>query len=336
MDKQFIKDLKVGDRVKSLFGVAKKALVNYRSSSSKAPGQYMKLHLVDSSGSIEGRIWDGAVEVSDLFNEGDVVLVEGNVAEFNGLQINITRIEKYEGAVDPAMFQQCTPKNRREMVEKLNSLVHSVKNVYLKKLLMLIFEDKDYYPAYINAPAAQKIHHAYIGGLLEHSLEVAKICENIAANYSDVIERDLLITGALLHDIGKIKEYDFSSISFEMTDIGKLVGHLILGKEMVDEKIREINEFPEHLKLAIGHMIISHHGEKEWGSPEVPKTMEAFALFHADLLSARLNQFAGLIRNHHDPETPWTPWDKFLERSAYIQNYTAVRKIQDDIAASRD
>jgi 3'-5' exoribonuclease len=336
MDKQFIKDLKVGDRVKSLFGVAKKALVNYRASSSKAPGQYMKLHLVDSSGSIEGRIWDGAVEVSDLFNEGDVVLVEGNVAEFNGLQINITRIEKYEGAVDPALFQQCTSKNRREMVEKLKSLVHSVKNVYLKKLLMLIFEDSDYYSAYVNAPAAQKIHHAYIGGLLEHSLEVAQICENIAANYCDVIDRDLLITGALLHDIGKIKEYDFSSISFEMTDSGKLVGHLILGKEMVDEKIREINEFPEHLKLAIGHMIISHHGEREWGSPEVPKTMEAFALFHADFLSARLNQFAGLIRNHHDPETSWTPWDKFLERSAYVQNYAAVQKTQDNIAASRD
>lgn len=218
------------------------------------------------------------------------------------------------------------------MTGRLKDLIQSVKNIHLKKLLLLMFGDKNIYRAFINSPAAQKVHHAYIGGLLEHSLEVAQVCEHIASNYKDVLNRDLLITGALLHDIGKIREYDFSSVSFEMTDIGKLVGHLVLGKEMVDEKIREMSDFPQELQLAIGHMIISHHGEREWGSPEVPKTMEAFSLFHSDLLSARLNQFSGLLKKHTNTDSSWTPWDKFLERSAYLPNYAEMRSNETETA----
>ncbi len=322
MEKQFIKDLKVGDKVKTLFGVVKKNFANYSPSSSKAPGQFLKLVLADATGNIEGRVWDGACDVAGLFDEGDIVMVEGYVSEYNGLQINIVNIEKYEDNVDLALFQQSTQKDRKEMVKRFNELIQSVEDTYLKKLLLSIFNDKNTYWAFINSPAAQRIHHAYIGGLLEHSLEVAQICELIASEYKDIINRDLLITGALLHDIGKIKEYNFSSISFEMTDIGKLIGHLVIGKEMVDEKIREIPDFPKELQLSISHMIISHHGEKQWGSPEVPKTIEAFALFHSDLLSARLNQFSGLLDKHTDSESPWTPWDKFLERSAYMSNYS--------------
>ncbi|GLI52009.1 HD family phosphohydrolase [Tepidanaerobacter syntrophicus] len=322
MEKQFIKDLKVGDKVKDLFGVVKKSLANYSPSSSKAPGQFMKLVLGDCTGTIEARLWEGVEDVIDLFNEGDVVLVEGYITEYNGLQINITSIEKYEGAVDLALFQQTTEKDRREMAKRFNAIVQSIGNSYLKKLLISIFSDRKIYSAFINCPAAQTIHHAYIGGLLEHSLEVVQICELIASNYKDTINRDLLITGALLHDIGKIKEYNFSSISFNMTDIGKLIGHLVIGKEMIDEKIREIPNFPPELQLALNHMIISHHGEREWGSPEVPKTIEAFALFYGDLVSAKLNQFYNLLNKGVDSESGWTPWDKFLERSAYLINYS--------------
>mgnify|MGYP000852614589 FL=1 len=322
MEKQFIKDLKVGDKVKDLFGVVKKSLANYSPSSSKAPGQFMKLVLGDCTGTIEARLWEGVEDVIDLFNEGDVVLVEGNITEYNGLQINITSIEKYEGAIDLALFQQTTEKDRREMAKRLNTIVQSIGNSYLKKLLIAIFSDRKIYSAFINCPAAQTIHHAYIGGLLEHSLEVVQICELIASNYKGTINRDLLITGALLHDIGKIKEYNFSGISFNMTDIGKLIGHLVIGKEMIDEKIREIPNFPPELQLALNHMIISHHGEREWGSPEVPKTIEAFALFYGDLVSAKLNQFYNLLNKGVDSESGWTPWDKFLERSAYLINYS--------------
>lgn len=336
MEKRYIKDISVGEQVKSIFGVLKKTLANYKPGSNKAPGQFLKLLLADCSGTMEARVWNDALKLAESFSEGDIVYVEGTVTEYNGLQINITKIEKYNGPVDPALFQPCTSKDRHEMINQLKRLINSVNNIFLKKLLISIFEDEQIKRAFVNAPAAQKIHHAYVGGLLEHSLEVAKICDNMALTFSDIIDRDALITGALLHDIGKLKEYNLNSISFEMTNMGKLIGHLVLGKEMVDEKIRGIDEFPEELKIALDHMIISHHGEREWGSPEVPKTMEAFALFHADLLSARLNQFAGIIRNHHDPESSWTPWDKFLERSAYVQSHKEIWQAKNDIAPSTE
>ena len=288
--------------------------------------------LADCTGRIEARVWDGAKDIDRLFDIGDVVTVEGSVSEYNGLQINIKNIKKYNGSVDLALFQQCTLKDRDKMAKILNELIESIKNTYLKKLLLLIFSDKDIYRSYINCPAAQRIHHAYIGGLLEHSLEVAEICEYIATLYEDILNRDLLITGALLHDIGKIREYDFSSISFEMTDIGKLVGHLVLGKEIIDEKICEITDFPKELQMEIGHMIISHHGEREWGSPEVPKTMEAFSLYHSDFLSAKLNQFSSLINEHKDTESNWTNWDKFLERSAFLSKYSDINPKENESA----
>lgn len=319
MKKQFIKDLSVGDKVKSLFGVSQKILANFAPSSPKAPGQFMKLQLMDASGTIEGRVWDNALEIAKLFDEGDVVFLEGVVTEFNGLQINISKIKKWDKTVDPSYFQPSTKKDRKMMAMTLEKTISSIQNPHLRNLLVHIFSLKHVLWSYLNAPAAKKIHHAYVGGLLEHSLEVVQICENIASDYNDIIDRDLLITGALLHDIGKIKEYDLKSIFFEMTDEGKLLGHIILGKEFIDSNINEIREFPEELRLALNHMIISHHGEKEWGSPEVPKTIEAFSLFHADLLSARLNQFATLISDNKDDTSLWTSWDKFLSRSIYLK-----------------
>lgn len=332
MKKQFIKDFKVGDKVNSLFGVSQKILANFAPTSPKAPGQFLKLRLMDASGTIEARVWDNAASVAQLFDEGDVVLVEGVITEFNGLQINISKLKKWEKTIDPSHFQPSTKKDRKMMAKTLNNIVSSIENPYLKKLLLHIFSSKQTLWAYLNAPAAQRIHHAYVGGLLEHSLEVVHICENIASAYSEFIDRDLLVTGALLHDIGKIAEYNVDSITFEMTDTGKLLGHIVLGKEFIDNKIQEIGEFPEELRLALDHMMIAHHGEKDWGSPEVPKTIEAFSLFHADLVSARINQFASLISEHKDKDSLWTSWDKFLSRSIYVKEFTDKDNDQNEIA----
>ncbi|NLZ28904.1 MAG: HD domain-containing protein, partial [Firmicutes bacterium] len=135
----------------------------------------------------------------------------------------------------------------------------------------------------------------------------------------DQIRADLLVTGAILHDVGKIEEYDAESFNFEMTDKGKLIGHICLGKEMLNERISAIEGFPPSLKLELEHIILSHHGQREWGSPEIPKTIHAFAVFYADLLSARLNQFVSVMQKNAFAESDWSEWDRYLDRSIYLK-----------------
>lgn len=320
MEKQLIKDLKIGGSVETQALVMEVSLVNY-SSPHRSGEQFVRLTLGDISGTIRGIIWDVKL-TGEPINKGDVLYLRGEVTDYHGPQIVINEARKLErDKVNRKMFQPVSQRSIPEMHNELKKIIsHKIHDPYLVKLLELFFSDEEFVQSYISAPAAKTIHHNCIGGLLEHTLEVVSFCGKMMELYPEYLQEDLLLTGAILHDIGKIEEYDSESLYFEMSDRGKLTGHISIGKEMLDQRIARIPGFPARLKLELEHIILTHHGQKDWGSPEIPKTIHAYAIFYADLVSARLNQFIKIIQKHPPGEGNWTEWDRFLERSIYLHN----------------
>lgn len=296
------------------------SLVNY-SSPHRSGEQFIRMILGDISGTIRGIIWDVKLAGGPI-KKGDVLFLRGEVTDYHGPQVVINEVKKLErDKVNRKMFQPVSHKEIPAMLNELKQIVGTkIHDPYLKKLLDLFFCDEDFVYKYSHAPAAKSIHHNCIGGLLEHTLEVVCFCGKMLELYPGYLQEDLLLTGAILHDIGKIEEYDSDSLNFEMSDRGKLTGHISIGKEMLDQRIALVPGFPSRLKLELEHIILTHHGQRDWGSPEVPKTIHAYAIFYADLVSARLNQFIKIIQKHPPGEGNWTEWDRFLERSIYLKN----------------
>ncbi|HOB86085.1 MAG TPA: HD domain-containing protein [Bacillota bacterium] len=319
MSKQLIRNLKVGDEVETQALILDVSRGTFNTPN-RAGDYFWKLTLGDVSGSIKGIIWEARL-VKENLARGDVVFLRGEVNDYHGPQVVISEIQKLDPAkVQRKFFQPVSERDPREMLEELKGVIaQEIKTPPLKLLLLSFFNDRQFVERFMEAPAARTIHHNYIGGLLEHTLEVISICRHLVSLYPGELQLDLLLTGAILHDIGKIEEYDPASLSFEFSDRGKLIGHISIGKEMLDQRLRQIPDFPESLKLELQHMILTHHGMREWGSPEIPKTIHAFALFHADLVSARLNQFVKVIQRHANGPGDWTDWDRFLERSIYLK-----------------
>ena len=251
--------------------------------------EYGNLVLQDKTGQIESKIWDLHSPGIRDFDAMDYVYVEGNVTVFNNAnQLNIQRIQKApEGSYDQADYFPISSKNIDDMYKELRDLIASVKNLYLKQLLMSFFiDDKAFARRFKSHSAAKSVHHGFIGGLLEHTLSVAQLCSMIAGHYP-FIDRDLLITGALLHDIGKTSELSpFPQNDY--TDEGQLLGHIIIGARMAEEHITSIDGFPERLRNELIHMILSHHGELEYGSPKKPALIEAMVLSLADNMDAKV------------------------------------------------
>ncbi|PKM83707.1 MAG: metal-dependent phosphohydrolase [Firmicutes bacterium HGW-Firmicutes-13] len=318
----FVRDLKIGDQIETLFAVKEKRMCSY-STPNRSGEQFMRVVMVDVSGMINGVIWNEAQEISKTFDKDDIVLIKGEITDYKGPQIVIESLKKVDrNNVDLAYFQLSTKKNRREMFNKVKEYANNyINNPFLYRLLQDFFDDHEFCKLFIQSPGGRLIHHNYVGGLLEHSVEVVEICLRLIELYPGIIYPDLLISGAILHDIGKIKEYDLNSVSFQMTDRGRLIGHITLGRDMVMESASKQKYFPEELLLELEHVILSHHGKKEWGSPEIPKTINAFALFHADLLSARLNQFSNIFEQSLAKDMKWSEWDRYLERNIYLPDY---------------
>ncbi len=319
MKKQLIKNLKVGDEVETQALVMECTRAAF-SAPHRAGEYFLKLILGDVSGSIKGIMWD-TVQLKEKIEKGDVVFVRGEVNEYHGPQTVVSELRKLDPEkVNWAFFQPVSERDPKEMLAELKQVIAGeVRETHLKLLLLSFFNDAEFARRFAMAPAARTIHHNYISGLLEHTLEVISICRDLSRLYPGQLQLDLLITGAILHDVGKIEEYDATSISFEFSDRGKLVGHISIGKEMVDQKIAQIPDFPPRLKLELEHMLLTHHGAREWGSPEIPKTIHAFTLFHADLVSARLNQFIKVMEKHSPGTGDWTEYDRFLDRSIYMK-----------------
>ncbi|MCR3923283.1 MAG: HD domain-containing protein [Firmicutes bacterium] len=316
MDKQFIVNLKVGDAVFSDFVVTEKAL-NPFNQPNRAGEYYLRLRLADATGTLRAVAWDRGAEFAASFEVGAVVRVRGEIGNYHGPQLTIYGMEHVPVAeIVRQHFQKVAPRSQEDMLTELQSVVDIITNPHVRLLLESIFGDESFLQRFCEAPAARSVHHNYVGGLLEHSLEVAQLCQHFV-QIQPSLDMSLLLAGALLHDMGKIEEYEVKGLTIELTTRGKLLGHIIIGKEMLDQRIHNVPEFPPAVHMELAHMLLSHHGQKEWGSPEIPRTFDAFALHHADLVSARLNQFAQ-VSTKGTQENGWTDWDRLLERDIYL------------------
>jgi len=314
MKEQFVRDLKEGDKVLSFFLVKHKQLEYFRD---RTKGQFLTLALSDKTGQVLARVWEKALELAETFEEGNVVKVLGEVEEYLGrLQVIIDKLRPAkEDEYDLEDFLPHTERDIEEMLVTARETIASVGNPYLRALLDKFFADEEFVAAFSQAPSARRIHHAYVGGLLEHVVEVIVLCRTVLTLYPQ-INRDLLMTGALLHDVGKTKELTYER-DIEYSDEGRLLGHVVLSDQMITERIAEIPDLPPELALRLRHVVVSHHGRYEWGSPRRPKTLEACALHYIDNLDAQVNRFARIIAARRDETKPWTEYDTLLKRYLY-------------------
>ena len=312
--KQFISDLEAGARADSIFMVAKKQVRK-----KKNGDDYCAVTLQDKEGSIEGVLWTEIYRSAGNFTEGDLVSVEGDVKEYKRIkQLVINSIKKIENKED-IEYSDYIKTSRRdidEMFAGIKEYAARIKNPHLKKLIDLYFEDKEFAKDFKNAAAAVRYHHAFKGGLLEHTLAVTEICDVISRVYHN-LNYDLLISGAILHDIGKIREYKTLAIT-KVTDEGKLLGHITIGYGWVLEKIKQINDFPQDLRDRLLHIILSHHGQKEFGSPKRPKILEAFVVYYVDHMDADIGGY-NIILEENKSGSDWSDYVKNFERSVFLK-----------------
>jgi 3'-5' exoribonuclease len=304
---RYIKELKEGERIIEHYLCKRK-----ESRDSRAGKTFFSLKLQDKTGLADAKIWEITNDIQP-FEEGDIVKIDGSVGSYMGeLQLKISKLRlSREGEYDVADFIPSTEKDIGEMFEKIFAMINGVKNSHVKKLLENIFEDEEKAKLFKNHSAAMHMHHAFMGGLLEHTLSVAETCMFLGARYK-YVDMDILLAGALLHDIGKIHELAPLPKS-EYTDDGQMLGHIIIGLEMISAEIAKIEKFPHELASLIKHCLIAHHGEYEFGSPKIPATPEAMILHFADNIDAKLTSFAEIYDKDTSPGQ-WTVFQKSLGR----------------------
>ena len=311
MKKLFIKDIRAGDPVDEIFVLSEKTMAQKRDGNS-----FLNITVSDKTGNIKGVVWNMVDEISAGASSGDFVQVQGTVSEYKGvLQLvvkNMTSIPT--DSINPSDFLPATRRDIDKMFMRLLKLTASLETGYLKKLFDAFFNDMDFVRKFKNAPAAKKMHHAYIGGLLEHTLSMALLADRIAGHYSGV-DRDLLLAGVILHDIGKIREFDYK-YSIDYSDEGRLLSHIVIGIMMLDEKLEQVEDFPQNQAVLLRHMIVSHHGTREFGSPEPPKTIEAVLLNYIDEIDAKVKGIRDFMATE-DPNESWTSYHRLLGRHFY-------------------
>lgn len=304
---KYIKDYKDGDRVFDIY------LCKHKLSAMTKNGKpYESLILQDKTGTVDAKIWDpNSAGIAD-FDTLDYIEVYGEVTSFQGaLQVNVKRIRKcQEDEFDPADYLPVSKYPIEGMYQELLGYINKVENKYLKELLNSFFvEDTEFINAFKKSSAAKTVHHGFVGGLLQHTVSVVKLCDYYCTAY-ERLNKDLLITAAICHDIGKIKEISpFPQNDY--TDAGQFLGHIVIGTEMVGEKIRHIQGFPAILEGEIKHCILAHHGEYEFGSPKKPAIMEAVALNFADNTDAKMQTFTELLDN--TTETGWLGFNRLFD-----------------------
>ena len=304
---RYVNELREGEMVSEIYLCKSK-----QSLKTKAGKSYYSLILQDKTGTLDGKIWDLTSGI-DHFEEMNYIKVEGQVTQYQGVnQLNIRRVRvAMEGEYVPSDYMPCTDKDVSKMYQDLLALIGKVENTYLKKLLQMFFvDDVEFLEKFKNHSAAKKVHHGFIGGLLEHTLSVTKLCEFYSMQYP-VLNKDLLLTAAMFHDIGKVKELSAFPEN-DYTDEGQLLGHIIIGTMMLDEKIRQIPNFPKTLENELKHCILAHHGEYEYGSPKKPAIVEALALNMADNTDAKMQTFKELLQGDKENEV-WLGFQRLFD-----------------------
>lgn len=313
-----ISDFQTGEVITRFFVVRKKEVKSKRDG-----GYYLSLELGDASGRILANLWDPPPEILSNLQKGDTVKVKATVVEYNDhLELSVEKIRKAipEDAIDPKSFLPGTENNIEEQYQKLLNLIQNVENPFFHLLLENIFCDPSLKDRIREAPGGKLWHHAYLGGLVEHTLTVAKLCLESTRFYPD-LSKDLLCAGALLHDIGKIDEYEYHQGFIEFTDKGRLWGHVTLGAELVLKKIAQLETkapFPEELSKCLVHLILSHHGKPEQGASVVPMTREAMVLHYVDELDSKVNALTHIIEKEKKNLTHWSKYIPLLDRFIYL------------------
>ena len=309
MKKIFVEQIRERDWVDSPFLVRDKIMAM-----AKNGKPYMTLKLMDRTGEVEGRVWDRVDEFADRFGKDDFIRVQGKTSVYLGkMQLIIQDLSRLdEQSVELSDFLPVAGRSAEELLQELRSVIEGMTDPHLRCLMEAFWNDEPFRRNYSIAPAAKAMHHVYLGGLLEHSLAVAALADDISRRYPG-IHRDLLITGALLHDIGKVAELCYRR-SFDYTDEGKLLGHIVMGVEMITEKTAKLQDFPPELAIQLKHLLLSHHGQYEYGSPKRPKTMEAVILNFLDDLDSKINGVRTHIEKEPDSESPWTAYHRLYDR----------------------
>lgn len=309
---RFIQELKEGSAVKDVYLCKQK-----NAATTKNGKEYYNVILQDKTGTVDAKVWEpNSFGIAD-FEAHDYVFINGDVTSFNGaLQVNIKQARVAdEGDYDPKDYFPVSSKNVDEMFAELIGIIGTIQNPSLKALLEAFFvKDADFIKAFKQSTAAKTVHHGFIGGLLEHTLSVTKLCDYYCKTYP-ALKRDLLLTAAICHDIGKVREISLFPEN-DYTDEGNLIGHIVMGSEMVTDKMREIPGFPKTLGNELKHCIVAHHGKLEFGSPKTPALMEAVALNYADDTDAKLEMFTELVNRTDTYE--WLGYNRLLESNVRL------------------
>jgi 3'-5' exoribonuclease len=310
--KIFVDEIREREWIDSVFMVREKIMAM-----AKNGKPYMTLRLVDRSGEVEGRVWDRVDEFAGRFGREDIIRVQGKASVYLGkMQLVIQDLQEVnEQDINLADFLPVSRRPVAEMQAELRGKVASMGDPHLRAMMESFLGDADFLHRYSTAPAAKTMHHVYLGGLLEHSLAVADLAEDVCRRYPG-LDRDLLVAGALLHDLGKTAELCFDR-TFDYTDEGKLLGHIVIGVEMLEEKIRSVPGFPRRLTMLLKHLLLSHHGQYEFGSPKRPKTLEAVILNYLDDLDSKINGVRTHMEREPDNAGAWTSYHRLYDRYFY-------------------
>ncbi len=315
-NKIYVTDIRPGQKVEGHFCVASKSLRK-----TKAGSPFLVLVLGDRTGQIEARIWENAQKLNDGFDKGDIIFLEADAVEFNGqcqLKVNSFQVVEQED-IDPSHFLPVSSCDLEQAWKTCRKAIKRVKDASLRVVLEEIFQDRRIKEAFLKAPAAKKMHHAYIGGLLEHSAGLVELSMLLVDKYQ-YLDRDILLSASLLHDIGKIRELSWSRPPIDYTDEGRLLGHITLGMEMIERACLLAKVNPESRKVkALKHVVLSHHGRLEFGSPVLPMTEEAMVFHMIDDLDAKLN-FLSILKNKREnaEEWGWSDYQRLFERYFFL------------------
>jgi 3'-5' exoribonuclease len=320
MTRRFVNQLGERENIDEIYLAAEKQLRTNRNGN-----LYMQVRLADKTGSMTGMLWNANDSHYNGFENGDYVRVRGTAQFYNGsLQVILAQIERVPAErITPDDFITLDESDVTQLQANLQELLRTIRNPSLRVLADAYLADSEFMAKFTSAPAGVKNHHAYRGGLLQHVVSLMRMCRLAASHYSEV-DGDLLLMGALLHDSGKVDELTYER-DLGYSDEGQLIGHVVQGVVMLEEKIREAerstgDEFPTELALRLKHMIVSHHGEYEFGSPKLPMTLEAITLHYLDDLDAKLFSIGQIIREDQNSDSPWTPYFASMGRKFFKGN----------------
>lgn len=317
MEKLFIADLQDKQILQSTFLAKNKTLLK-----DKKGNPYISLDLSDRSGTVDAKIWDNIERLNNTFESGDIVIVKGQVQLFqNKKQIIVHKIDPVRDEnLNFSDYVGVVARDSEECLQELLQLVKQVESDWIRQVIESTLSDPQIKEKLLKSPAAKSIHHVQVGGLLEHILSISQLMVHLAQQYRQ-LNYDLLIFGAIFHDLGKIWELEWSPKGIRYTDKGRLIGHLVMSSELVEKKANQILGFPEDLKMVLKHIILSHHGQLEYGSPKVPMLLEAMVVWMVDDLDSKVDSISQILKQDQSGDPLWSAYNSLYTRHFFKNNF---------------